>query len=91
MIRPIRDKVLIRRDDPPSQTASGLFIPESAQDWRSTEATVLAIGPKVHTVKVGDRVKLAPLGGVEIRDAGVLVALMPEDEILAVLPQVTAA
>ena len=78
--------MIIKRDEPPAQTASGLlFIPESAQDWRGERGTVLAIGPKVHTVKVGDRVLIPALGGVEVRDEGVLVGIWPEDDIFAVI------
>lgn len=78
--------MIIKRDEAPTQTASGLLvIPDTAQDWRGEQGTVLAIGPKVHTVKVGDRVLLPALGGIEVRDAGVLVGIWPEDDIFGVI------
>lgn len=52
---PTRDLVLIRADSAPEQTKSGLYIKE---EWKSLPPTgeVLAVGPDVKDVTVGDRV-----------------------------------
>lgn len=55
MITPQADLVLIQADKPRDKTASGLYIQE---DWKTLPpiGTVLAVGPKVTEVIVGDRV-----------------------------------
>ena len=79
----------LKRDAPPA-TVGSLVIPESARDWRGTQGTALAVGPKANTVKAGDRLLLPPLGGVEVVHHGELVALFPEADILGVLPRAGA-
>lgn len=54
-IKPLSDRVVAIREKAPERTASGLYIPESAQEKTAT-FTVEAIGPDVKHVKVGDRV-----------------------------------
>lgn len=54
-ISPLRDLLLIKADKPKGETESGLLVSE---EWKSLPLTgeVLAIGPEVTAVKVGDRV-----------------------------------
>ena len=54
-MKPTRDIVLIRADEPRKQTESGLFLNE---DWKTLplNGEVLAVGPLVTNVEVGDRV-----------------------------------
>lgn len=79
-LRPLRNQILIKRDEPPSMTAGGLHLPEVAQPWRSNYATVRAVGPKCHSVKVGDRLVLTDLGGKEFRYEGELLAMIDETD-----------
>ena len=55
IIKPKRDILLIQADPAVTQTASGILLNES---WKTLplEGTVLAIGPEVKSIKVGDRV-----------------------------------
>ena len=63
-LRPLQDRVLVRRVDPEAKTAGGIFIPDTAQE-KPMEGEVLAVGPgtrdeggKLHPldIKSGDRV-----------------------------------
>ncbi len=56
-VRPIQDRVMVRRDKPKNQTKSGLHLPDGAEDWPTT-GTVLAVGPRVKEplIHVGVRV-----------------------------------
>lgn len=85
-LRPLRDQVIVRREAPPAM-AGTLHLPEAHQDWRGQYGRVEAVGPKVRTVVVGDRVLLPLYAGVEYRHEGDLIAMMPEDDILGVVPQ----
>lgn len=84
----------MRRDPPADLSRGGIVIPESAK-WRGERATVLAVGPgkknsdgsrKPMSVVPGDYVLLPEYAGVEHRVNGELLALITEDEIIAVLP-----
>ena len=69
MLKPLRDIVLVKADPAEEKTKSGIFI---VQEWKSLPptGTVLAIGPDVKTVKVGDRVQFERYASV----------ILPEDE-----------
>jgi chaperonin GroES len=92
--RPLHDRILVRRDPPKDTSDSGLLhLPENTL-WRGDKATVLAVGPgkktdqgtrKPMSVEVGQIVALPEYAGVEVRHEGVLLALITEDEILAIL------
>lgn len=88
-LRPLRDQVIVQRDVP-DEAVGAIYIPEAHRDWRATNGTALAIGSQVHTVKVGDRVLLPLYGGVEVTHDGVLLALVPEDDILGVFAHASA-
>ena len=63
MLIPKRDLVLIQADAPKEQTKSGLYIVE---EWKTLPhtGTVLAVGPKVTEVKVGERLLFERYGSV---------------------------
>lgn len=66
-LKPLADRVLIKPDDPPSQTESGLHLIEH---WRAEQTgTVAAMGALTRTpdFKVGDAVIFAPTAGEELR------------------------
>jgi len=70
-LRPLQDRVLIRRVEPEAKTAGGIFIPDTAQE-KPMEGEVVAIGPgardvdgKLHPldVRTGDRVLFSKWSG----------------------------
>ena len=93
-IRPLHDKILVRRDEADSRTESGLYLPESSKDKPKT-GVIEAVGDgKLNTetgerspltVKKGDRVIFASYAGTEIKLGDDSVLIMSEDEVLAIV------
>lgn len=87
-IRPLADRVLISPLPAATQTASGLFIPDSAQE-KQQRGTVVAIGSgkkdEPLTVKVGDTVLYGKFSGTEIKFEGTDYIIMKEEDILAIV------
>lgn len=92
-IRPLGDKILVKRVEAESKTKSGLFLPETAKE-KPQEATVIAVGDgKVldsgerapFQVKKGDKILLGKWGGTEIKIDDETLLIVTEDDILAVI------
>lgn len=92
-IKPLGDKILVQRLEAQTQTASGIFLPESAKE-KPQQAKVVAVGTgKVldngtladFTVKKGDTILLSKWGGTEIKHEGEEYIMLSEDEVLAVI------
>ncbi len=92
-IRPLFDRVLVKRVEEPSKTASGLFLPESAKE-KPVRGEVLATGNgrvsdngdiTALTVKVGDHVIFGKYSGTEIKLDGEERLILREDDILGVV------
>ena len=91
-IRPLADRIVVRRMAQETQTKSGLFIPDTAKE-KPSEAEVIAVGPgralkdgKVLPldVKAGDKVLFGKYAGTEVKIDGVEHVLLREDDILGV-------
>lgn len=93
-VRPIGDKVLIKRDEAESRTESGIYLPESAKD-RPKTGTIQAVGTGILntetgertplTVKKGDKVIFSSYAGSEIKLGKDELLIMSESEILAII------
>src|SRR5271169_6167883 len=92
-LRPLQDRVLIRRVDPEVKTSGGIFIPDTAQE-KPMEGEVVAVGPgirdedgKLHPldVKSGDRVLFGKWSGNEIKLDGEDLMIMKESDIMGVM------
>lgn len=92
-VRPLFDRVLVKRNDEPTKSKGGLFLPETAKE-KPVEGTVLAIGNgrlnddgnlNPLTVKVGDRVVFGKYAGTEIKVDGEDRLILREDDILGIL------
>jgi chaperonin GroES len=92
-IRPLHDRILVKRVDEESKTAGGLFIPDTAKE-KPIQAQVVAVGAgkrdkdgKVHAldVKAGDKVLFAKWSGTEVKLDGEEHLILREEDILAVL------
>jgi chaperonin GroES len=93
MLRPISDRVLIKRpEEKLEKTAGGLFVPEKSQE-RPLEGVVVAVGPGRYvgstlvplSVKVGDKVLLSKYSGTEVILKDQKMTLLKEEEILGIL------
>jgi chaperonin GroES len=91
-LRPLNDRILIKRVASEAKTAGGLFIPETAKE-KPQEGEVVAVGEgrflengKVRPleVKVGDRVFFRKYAGNEVTLDNVEHVILREEEILAV-------
>lgn len=67
-MKPTTNKVIIRADKPKTQTESGLYVPEEKWKTLPPKGTVVSVGPKVTTVKAGDRVIFERYGAVMLED-----------------------
>ena len=92
-IRPLGEKVLIKRTEAETTTKGGIVLPDSARE-KPQKGTILAIGDGKmlddgsrgdFTVKVGDNVLFASYAGTEIKVDGDELMLMDESDILAIL------
>ena len=92
-IKPLHDKVLVKRVDEETKTAGGIIIPDTAKE-KPSEGIVEAVGNGFRTedgkilpmsVKVGDRVLFAKWGGTEIKLGGETRLIIKESDILAVV------
>ncbi len=92
-IRPLYDRVLVKRLESEDKTAGGLFIPDTAKE-KPIEARVVAVGSgkiledgslRAPEVKAGDRVLFAKYSGSEVKLDGEEHLILREEDILAVL------
>ena len=92
-IRPLYDRILVKRIEEQTKTAGGLYIPDTAKD-KPMEAMVVAVGNgKIQDngslrkleVKAGDKILFSKYSGNEIKIDGTDHLILREDDILAVL------
>jgi chaperonin GroES len=87
-IKPLSDRVLVEPAAAETQTASGIFIPDTAKE-KPQKGTVVAVGggKKDHTmtVQVGDTVLYGKYAGTELKFEGKDYLIMKEDDIFAIL------
>jgi len=92
-VKPLQDRVLIKRVEAESKTKGGIISPDTAEE-KPQEGLVVAVGPGKVTengtrvaceVKAGDRILFGKYSGTEIKVDGVEHLILREDDILAVL------
>ena len=92
-LRPLHDRVIVKRLEEERKTASGIVIPDTAAE-KPDQGEVLAIGPGKKNeegklfpvdVKVGDKVLFGKYSGSEVKVDGVEHLILREDDILGVL------
>ena len=92
-IRPLNDRILVKRLEGEERTAGGIIIPDSAKE-KPAEGEVVAVGPgKLNVagervamdVAVGDRVLFSKYGGSEVKMFFEDFLIMREDDILGVI------
>ena len=97
-LRPLQDRVLIRRVEPEAKTAGGIFIPDTAQE-KPVEGEVVAVGPglrdehgKLHPLDVtaGDRVLFGKWSGTEVKLDGEELMIIKEADLMGVIDRPVA-
>jgi chaperonin GroES len=95
-LKPLSDRVVVRRVDSESVTQGGIFIPDAATE-KADQGTVLAVGPGKRNketgdvvavdVAVNDRVLFSKFAGQTVKIEGEELLILKEEEILAVINQ----
>ena len=92
-IRPLQDRVLVRRIEGEERTAGGIIIPDTAQE-KPMEGEVLSAGTGARNedgrlqpldVKSGDRVLFGKWSGTEVKVDGEELIIMKESDIMGIL------
>ncbi|MGE0072613.1 MAG: co-chaperone GroES [Thiomonas sp.] len=92
-LRPLHDRVVVKRVEQETTTASGIVIPGTAAE-KPDQGEVLAVGPGKHdeqgrlvpmAVKVGDRVLFGKYAGQTVKVDGDELMVMREDDLMAVI------
>lgn len=87
-IKPLADRVVVEPAEAETKTASGIIIPDTAQE-KPQQGTVVAVGPgkkdEPTTLKVGDKVLYGKYSGTELKVDGKDVLIMRESDVFAVV------
>ena len=92
-VRPLQDRLLVRRVEEAEKTKGGIIIPDAAKE-RPLEGNVISVGAGTRSedgtlipldVKAGDRILFGKYAGTEIKIDGIDHIILREDEVLGVL------
>ena len=87
-IKPLADRVLVEPSAAETKTASGIIIPDSAQE-KPQKGKIIAVGPGTKdnpvTLKVGDNILYGKYSGTELKHDGSNYLIMRESDILAII------
>ncbi len=92
-LRPLHDRVLVRRLDAEEKTAGGIIIPDTAKE-KPSEGEVVAVGAGSKAedgtvtpldVKAGDKVLFGKWGGTEVKVDGEDLLIMKESDIMGII------
>ncbi len=93
-VRPLGEKILIKRAEARKKTDAGIYLPESAKD-QPKEGKVIALGSGIlnketgkympFTVKKGDRIIFSSYSGTEVKIGDEEMLILSEDDVLGVI------
>ena len=93
-VKPLGDKLIVKRADPQEMTESGIYLPESAKD-KPREGEIIATGKGImnrengeyipFSVKAGDKVIFTSYAGTEIKIDNTEYLIMTEADILGII------
>ena len=92
-IRPLADRILVKREEASETVKGGIIIPDTAKE-KPQEGKVVAVGPGrvdedgkrvALEVKKGDRILMGKYAGTEVKIDGVEHIIMREDDVLAII------
>ncbi|WP_417912271.1 co-chaperone GroES [Candidatus Electronema sp. TJ] len=94
-IRPLNDRILVKRLEEEEKTAGGIIIPDSAKE-KPAEGKVIAVGAGKRNdagqritmdVKAGDRVLFSKYGGTDVKIGSEKYLIMREEDILGIIEE----
>lgn len=92
-LRPLHDRVLVKRLESEAKTAGGIILPDTAQE-KPSEGEVVAVGTGVKAedgkvtaldVKAGDKILFGKWSGTEVKVDGVDLLIMKESDIMGII------
>lgn len=83
-IKPLADRIVAVREEAQTKTASGLYLPETAKE-KPVVAKVVAVGPAVNDVKVGDRIVYKEYSTTELKVDTTEYLIVKEEDVLGTL------
>ena len=92
-VRPLHNRIIVKRTDEDEKTAGGIIIPDSAQE-KPSEGEVVAVGSGARAedgtvtpcdVKAGDRVLFGKWSGTEVKIDGEELLIMKESDIMGII------
>lgn len=92
-LQPLNDRIIVRRSDPETRTASGIVIPDSAGE-KPEQGEVIAVGPGKRndkgdlitpTVRVGDRIIFGKYSGQTVKVDGTELLVIREEDVFAIV------
>ncbi len=92
-LQPLNDRIIVRRSDPETRTASGIVIPDSAGE-KPEQGEVIAVGPGKRNdkgdliapaVKVGDRIIFGKYSGQTVKVDGSELLVIREEDVFAIV------
>ena len=94
-IKPLGDRILIKREEAEEITAGGIIIPDTAKD-KPSKGVVISVGEGARnekgklvkmTLKAGDKVYFTKWGGTEVKLNGEELLIMKESDVLAIIEE----
>jgi len=92
-LRPLHDRILVKRLESEEKTAGGIIIPDSVQE-KPSEGEVIAVGTGTKAedgsvtpldVKAGDKILFGKWGGTEVKVDGVELLIMKESDVMGII------
>lgn len=92
-LKPLYDRIVVKRLDKEEKSAGGIIIPDSAKE-KPMEGEVVSVGSgkrlesgdlRALDVKIGDKVLFGKYAGTELKISGEEVIILSEDEVLAII------
>jgi len=93
-LRPLHDRLVVRRAEEETKTAGGIVIPDSANKEKPARGKVIAVGTgkaldngtvRAIDLKVGDEILFGKYAGTEVKVDGEELVVMREDDVMAVV------
>lgn len=81
-IKPLADRVVAVREEAAAKTASGLYLPDNSKE-KPVLAKVVAVGPDVKSLKVGDKIVYKEYSTTELKVEGTEYLIVKEEDVLA--------
>lgn len=84
LIKPLADRVVAEREEVPAKTTSGLYLPDNSKE-KPVIAKVVAVGPDVKSLKVGNRIVYKEYSTTELTIDDKEYLIVKEEDVLATI------